>query len=112
MKVLATFYEPGYSPPNHWLSVEVWPSIKAAEDSLVRRWLWGAYQKVDTTYVDGRTEEVWWPGVGDEAELLLYACPPGELTEDLVTETVFSARAYPDLRLSIGPRGGIRREKL
>lgn len=74
-----------YSPPSIPEHVETFASLEAARDAFQARY-WNR---------DGST-----PCVDESASMALYLADPSD-----------SADPYPDALLTIGPRGGIRRER-
>lgn len=110
-RVLAVLTDNAYAPAQGWTDVELWPSIAAAKESLLQRYQLGYLYKVKVSYADGTADWVLWPLLSSEATLTLYGAPK-VLNEDTVTDAVFSAGAVPFRQLSLGPRGGVKEEKL
>lgn len=86
-----------YAPPDVYDDLELFPSITAAKHALAERYHSNCIQPCVHHYADGHTEKA--THLRDEsAEIQLF------LTDPRIGDF------YPDRRIYIGPRGGIRIE--
>lgn len=112
MRVFVIFGGASYAPSHGAESIEVHNSITAAIESFRDRYENGYWKTIDLEFADGHKDSVLMPCVSDDSYMFLYAIPDfdSELT-DLANESEEAiGLGYPDFRLTIGPRGGIRRE--
>jgi hypothetical protein len=88
-----------YSPGELANHLESFASLRAAFDALRERAESNGIFRCAFAYVDREPESFYCPVV-DGSEMLVYRTDPRECADP-----------YPDEVLSIGPRGGIRRER-
>lgn len=88
----------GYSVSHVEDHLETFPSVRDAKEALASRERYGYWQPQTFTFATGNTGAYLTPGV-EGSSMDLYFADPRE-THD----------PYPDRRLTIGPRGGVREE--
>lgn len=89
--------------------LEVFPSIRAAGEALLARYESNGGIAQSITYADGREVCVFFPTVDTTCSMEIYRVDPRVSYGEWV-----AARGPfpdPDLRLTLGPRLGIRRER-
>lgn len=139
MRVFAIFSGSSYGPPSNGAeSIEVHESIRAAADSLAHRDRMNGRPLWDTiTYADGHGSDAAFPAMSEGDSLTLWAAPDNGALADIVADLVAAGEittdderrqawhdalaqaaeeaiglGTPDYVLTIGPRGGIRRERV
>lgn len=80
--------------------LEVFPSIRAAGEALRARYESNGWRTAPVHYADGRQALTLFPAVDTTCSMDIYRYDPRTAHEP-----------YPDLRLTLGPRLGIRKEK-
>lgn len=110
MRVFATFHGASYAPSYGAESIEVHPSIAAAERSLEERYRHGHNCRVTIAYADGHEASHYMPSVTEGDSMTLWIVP--EFDPELYDLASAAEEAvgliYPDRIVTIGPRGGIR----
>ncbi|WP_084965912.1 hypothetical protein [Thermoactinospora rubra] len=86
----------GYSRPES-NDLEEFASLVEARRKLVERYLHGYWQTTEFRFVHREPTRVLTPCVDTQCEILLFRSS--------------NAEVLPELRLSIGPRGGVRLER-
>lgn len=89
--IAATFHGASYAPPNYdFNAIEVFPSLEEVIEALFDRYSANGQRKIDSTYLDGSSQSVFWPTVevGDSFTCYLLTQEAGshELTEGMVME--------------------------
>lgn len=89
--IAATWHSPQYSPPNYdFDTIEVFPSLEEVIEALFDRYSSNGQRHIDSTYLDGHTESVYYPtveaGTYFTCYLLTQDAGSHELTEAMVME--------------------------
>ncbi|MFC0861685.1 hypothetical protein ACFHYQ_05170 [Sphaerimonospora cavernae] len=86
----------GYGPPEPD-DLEEFSSLAEARSKLLDRYHYGHWQRSRFAFTGREVAEVLTPCVGDDCEIMLYGSRDG--------------LDYPDRRIFLGPRGGVRVER-
>jgi hypothetical protein len=92
--IAATFHGASYAPPNYdFNAIEVFPSLEDVIEALFDRYSSNGQRKIDSTYLDGSKQSVFWPtvSVGDSFNCYLLGTKSlmpeyPALNEELVME--------------------------
>ena len=78
--IAATFHGASYAPSYDFDTIEVFPSLEQVIEALFDRYSSNGQRKIDSTYLDGSTQSVYWPtvGAGDYFTCYLH----GDVTEE------------------------------
>lgn len=81
--------------------LEVFTSVQRAGEALQERYASGGGYTVPMVYADGRSERTLTPAVtAHDTSMTVYLYDPRQVVDP-----------YPDIRLTLGPRLGVRRER-
>lgn len=86
--IAATFHGSSYAPPNYdFDTIEVFPSLEGVIDALFDRYASNGRRLIDSTFLDGSGQSVYWPTVGAGDSFTCYLMPEpaeddGETAED------------------------------
>jgi hypothetical protein len=90
--IAATFHGASYSPPSYdFDTIEVFPSLEDVIEALFDRYSSNGQRKVDSTYLDGSTQSVFWPAVGAGDYFTCYLLTQEEGTTGLTESMVMDA---------------------
>lgn len=71
--ITATFRSPNYSPPNYdFNTIEVFNTLEEVIEALFDRYSSNGQRLIESTYLDGHTENVYWPNVEAGASFTCY----------------------------------------
>lgn len=81
--IAATFHSLHYSPPNYdFDTIEVFASLEEVIEALFERYSSNGRRLIDSTYLDGHTESVYWPTVEAGASFTCYLMEGDSLFTD------------------------------
>lgn len=90
--IAATFRSPNYSPPNYdFDTIEVFPSLEQVIEALFDRYSSNGQRDIRSEFLDGHTEEVYWPNVEAGASFTCYLLTQEEGTTHLTEQMVMEA---------------------
>lgn len=90
--IAATYSGPNYSPPNYdFNTIEVFDSLEEVIEALFDRYSSNGQRTVDSTYLDGHTENTFWPNVEAGATFICYLLTQEEGTTGLTEQMVMEA---------------------
>lgn len=92
--IAATFHGASYAPPNYdFNAIEVFPSLEEVIEALFDRYSANGQRTIDSEYLDGSKQSVFWPtvGAGDSFTCYLITAKPGHTGSDLTEDQVMEA---------------------
>ena len=90
--IAATFHGTHYSPPNYdFNTIEVFPSLEQVIEALFDRYSANGKREIRAEFLDGHTEEAYWPNVGAGDSFTCYLLTQEEGTTHLTEQMVMEA---------------------
>jgi len=90
--IAATFHGASYAPPNYdFNAIEVFPSLEEVIEALFDRYSSNGQRKIDSAYLDGSKQSVFWPTVGAGDSFNCYLLTQEEGTTGLTEQMVLDA---------------------
>lgn len=92
--IAATFHGSIYSPPNYdFDTIEVFTSLEDVIDALFDRYASNGRRLINSTFLDGSGQSVYWPTVGQGDSFTCYLMPePAEDDEETAEDALEGAR--------------------
>ena len=84
--IAATFHGSSYAPPNYdFDTIEVFDTLEDVIEALFDRYASNGQRLIDSTFLDGSGQSVYWPTVGEGDYFTCYRTTPiDEADEDAV----------------------------
>lgn len=90
--IAATFHGANYSPPNYdFNTIEVFPSLEQVIEALFDRYSSNGQRQVESAFLDGHTENAFYPNVEVGSSFTCYLLTQEEGTTGLTEQMVMEA---------------------